>query len=98
MSTIMLYGTEEGWEALQEKNLSLDEHRVLAGGLAGAVRQIRTFWFEQRSKKIASGTSPDIVRREPIRNPAKLGRNEPCPCGSGQKFKQCHGSADRRLH
>jgi preprotein translocase subunit SecA len=21
----------------------------------------------------------------------KTGRNEPCPCGSGKKFKQCHG-------
>ena len=27
-----------------------------------------------------------------VRNPyAKVGRNEPCPCGSGKKFKQCHG-------
>jgi SEC-C motif-containing protein len=22
----------------------------------------------------------------------KLGRNEPCPCGSGRKLKQCHGA------
>ncbi len=22
---------------------------------------------------------------------AKAGRNDPCPCGSGRKFKQCHG-------
>jgi preprotein translocase subunit SecA len=22
---------------------------------------------------------------------AKVGRNDPCPCGSGKKFKQCHG-------
>jgi preprotein translocase subunit SecA len=22
---------------------------------------------------------------------AKIGRNEPCPCGSGKKYKQCHG-------
>ncbi|MCA3182433.1 MAG: SEC-C domain-containing protein, partial [Cupriavidus sp.] len=21
----------------------------------------------------------------------KVGRNDPCPCGSGKKFKQCHG-------
>jgi preprotein translocase subunit SecA len=21
----------------------------------------------------------------------KIGRNEPCPCGSGKKYKQCHG-------
>jgi len=26
-----------------------------------------------------------------IREGRKVGRNEPCPCGSGKKFKQCHG-------
>jgi preprotein translocase subunit SecA len=26
-----------------------------------------------------------------IRGDRKVGRNEPCPCGSGKKFKQCHG-------
>jgi len=25
------------------------------------------------------------------REERKVGRNEPCPCGSGKKFKQCHG-------
>ncbi len=25
------------------------------------------------------------------RNKPKIGRNEPCPCGSGKKYKQCHG-------
>jgi preprotein translocase subunit SecA len=28
---------------------------------------------------------------EPIRVEQKVGRNEPCPCGSGKKYKQCHG-------
>ena len=26
-----------------------------------------------------------------VREGRKIGRNEPCPCGSGKKFKQCHG-------
>ena len=26
-----------------------------------------------------------------VRQERKVGRNEPCPCGSGKKFKQCHG-------
>jgi SEC-C motif domain protein len=30
-------------------------------------------------------------RREPTRAAASPGRNEPCPCGSGKKFKRCHG-------
>ena len=31
----------------------------------------------------------DVSRRET----PKVGRNDPCPCGSGRKFKQCHGAA-----
>ena len=27
-----------------------------------------------------------------VRNSPKIGRNAPCPCGSGKKYKQCHGS------
>jgi|UPI00037E1691 preprotein translocase subunit SecA len=34
----------------------------------------------------------DAASREPIhRTERKVGRNEPCPCGSGKKYKQCHG-------
>ena len=28
---------------------------------------------------------------QPVRVEKKVGRNEPCPCGSGKKYKQCHG-------
>ncbi len=31
--------------------------------------------------------------KEPIKSAPKVGRNDPCPCGSGKKYKQCHGSA-----
>ena len=31
------------------------------------------------------------ARVQPVRVEQKVGRNEPCPCGSGKKFKQCHG-------
>ncbi|MCC7258600.1 MAG: preprotein translocase subunit SecA [Gammaproteobacteria bacterium] len=30
-----------------------------------------------------------------VRDGRKVGRNEPCPCGSGKKFKQCHGRIDQ---
>ena len=30
-------------------------------------------------------------KTQPVRVEQKVGRNEPCPCGSGKKFKQCHG-------
>ena len=42
--------------------------------------------------KSNSGTSNQKATKVlPIRTEAKIGRNEPCPCGSGKKFKQCHG-------
>ncbi len=31
------------------------------------------------------------VKQQPIKVGPKIGRNDPCPCGSGKKFKQCHG-------
>ncbi len=31
------------------------------------------------------------VKQEPVRVEPKIGRNDPCPCGSGKKYKQCHG-------
>jgi preprotein translocase subunit SecA len=34
-------------------------------------------------------TKPDTF----VRTERKVGRNEPCPCGSGKKYKQCHGKA-----
>jgi uncharacterized protein YecA (UPF0149 family) len=43
--------------------------------------------------------SLDQLRGQAAERPApatratpKIGRNDPCPCGSGKKFKQCHGS------
>ena len=30
-------------------------------------------------------------KQKPIVKPKKIGRNEPCPCGSGKKYKNCHG-------
>jgi preprotein translocase subunit SecA len=35
---------------------------------------------------------PENRELEPfVRGQKKIGRNEPCPCGSGKKYKQCHG-------
>ena len=39
------------------------------------------------STEVAKTISGGIV------NDAKVGRNEPCPCGSGKKYKKCHGEA-----
>jgi len=35
--------------------------------------------------------APEQSKQPFIRSERKIGRNEPCPCGSGKKYKQCHG-------
>lgn len=32
------------------------------------------------------------VKKQPMRKKEEVGRNEPCPCGSGKKYKNCHGA------
>jgi len=47
-----------------------------------------------RSAAPGSGAMPPPQKRqpiEPVRVEKKIGRNDPCPCGSGKKYKQCHG-------
>ncbi|MEO6186021.1 MAG: SEC-C metal-binding domain-containing protein, partial [Steroidobacteraceae bacterium] len=39
----------------------------------------------------ASLPPPDDSQGTFVRGERKVGRNEPCPCGSGRKYKQCHG-------
>ena len=34
------------------------------------------------------------VKQEPIKADPKIGRNDPCPCGSGKKYKNCHGAGE----
>jgi len=57
------------------------EQKAEASGLAG----------ERKEAQHSPGsTTPTTVRR----STPKVGRNDPCPCGSGKKYKKCHGAAD----
>lgn len=63
-----------------------EEARLVADiqeNLPVIVQTLYNFWRNKR----AGGT---VQREEP-----KLGRNDPCPCGSGKKFKQCCGRPDK---
>ena len=47
---------------------------------------------EQREGATASGGSETSSQnRTPVKAGPKIGRNDPCPCGSGKKYKNCHG-------
>ena len=50
--------------------------------------------LEMQHAQVASATAePEVEESEQtfVRQQPKVGRNEPCPCGSGKKYKQCHG-------
>jgi len=50
--------------------------------------------MQQMTALLRQGRAPAEVmskHRQPIA-PAKVGRNDPCPCGSGLKYKKCHGA------
>ena len=68
----------EEWPEGEENEKIVDECEE---DLPLAVADIYRFWLAKR------GTS--TLRREA----PKVGRNDPCPCGSGKKFKQCCGAA-----
>ena len=47
---------------------------------------------QQQEMQLQAGAA-EAEAPKPVRTGAKVGRNEPCPCGSGKKYKRCHGAA-----
>ncbi len=47
---------------------------------------------EQVAKPIAASHGDDAPKAPKKREMGKVGRNDPCPCGSGKKYKNCHGA------
>jgi len=48
---------------------------------------------KQEEQQMVMGRGEDEVEevKTPVRRGKKIGRNDPCPCGSGKKYKKCHG-------
>jgi preprotein translocase subunit SecA len=45
---------------------------------------------QEKEMQLQAGTAASEAPK-PVRAGAKIGRNDPCPCGSGKKYKKCHG-------
>ena len=59
----------------------------------GYVRSVKTeigWWAGFNDKEPANLRPAQTLA--PVRQGPKIGRNDPCPCGSGKKFKKCHGA------
>jgi uncharacterized protein len=63
-------------------NLADDEAENMRQAIAPNVRSIHAYWLARRDEYPPSNS--------PVRRHApKVGRNDPCPCGSGKKYKKC---------
>ena len=46
---------------------------------------------ENRGHTTRELSTTTTTSNKPVRNEEKVGRNDPCPCGSGKKYKKCCG-------
>ncbi len=58
--------------------------------LSEEAKKERKMTMEKREFQM-SGSEQGSGNHEPLKKAAKIGRNDPCPCGSGKKYKYCHG-------
>jgi hypothetical protein len=80
--------------AIREADVATWEDRVEAAEkrLRANDEQLR----RRESVLMAQEQRVELISKLPLRPsvaPVKVGRNERCPCGSGRKYKRCHGSA-----
>lgn len=79
MMPISLFSSGAGHKQLEQ--LEAEEVEVLKRSLPRTVQKIHAYWLEQRAKD--ESKTPFVHDAPPV------GRNDPCPCGSGKKFKKC---------
>ena len=80
LNAIALHGREGNFEVLD--TLTQEEHQQTVRQIGSAVLKLHQYFLAQR-------TPPPSNRPANVRTGPKVGRNDPCPCGSGKKFKQC---------
>jgi preprotein translocase subunit SecA len=78
---------EETEEEAEARRLRIQE-QLEADQRERAERVQKLNLFSGPKSAGSSAAKPDTVKREAD----KVGRNDPCPCGSGKKYKKCHGA------
>ena len=58
--------------------------------------KLQATWEREAVKRINSARAPAEAGKPFRRKEPKIGRNAPCPCGSGKKYKKCCGRKGRR--
>jgi preprotein translocase subunit SecA len=78
----------EGFDIFQEMERGLKADYVT---YIYRVENIKVREEEMQQLSYSGGEEPNQPPKSPRKTAAKIGRNEPCPCGSGKKYKKCHG-------
>ena len=80
---------EEGYEMFENMVAAIQEETLRRLFLV-RLRQNEEVRRERVAKVTSeSGSGDGTVRKQPVRKVVKIGRNDPCPCGSGLKWKKC---------
>ena len=86
---------EEGYEMFQAMITAIREETIRRMFLVQlrAQQEVRR---EKVARETAASGAPDkTVKAQPVRNTSKVGPNDPCPCGSGRKYKKCCMQKDK---
>jgi preprotein translocase subunit SecA len=75
----------------QRMQTSRTEVPAFAGGSDGAPQRAQQP-AGTGTQRMPPPQGPRQQPQQPVHAEKKVGRNDPCPCGSGKKFKQCHGA------
>jgi preprotein translocase subunit SecA len=78
----------EGFDIFQEMERGLKADYVT---YIYRVENIKLREEEMQQLSYSGGEEPNQRPKSPRKTATKIGRNEPCPCGSGKKYKKCHG-------
>ncbi|WP_287849144.1 MULTISPECIES: UPF0149 family protein [Aeromonas] len=88
LEVIRLHGSDDRLPQLA--SLSLPEHQQSVAEVGPAALRLHAHFLAQRGPSTAPIAAPALTPLTlPVRAAPKIGRNDPCPCGSGKKFKQC---------
>ena len=88
LEVIRLHGSDDLLPQLA--SLSLPEHQQSVAEVGPAALKLHAYFLAQRGPNTAPIAAPALTPVPlPVRATPKIGRNDPCPCGSGKKYKQC---------
>ncbi|GAA0874275.1 preprotein translocase subunit SecA [Wandonia haliotis] len=84
-----------GQPNVQSTNKEINQDNYAKAQATSAPNQSSTeaprFEGSQGYQQAMQNSHQDKVKQQPVTVEPKIGRNDPCPCGSGKKYKQCHG-------